>query len=493
MKISSLFKKSGKADGASVPDEVTSGMDGEAETDTAAAGPAEKSSRFGPGVKGSKMSRGSDTKLAVNGPVALHYVDRGVLRLGSRNFAVGLVWVPAIDDANLKAHAEVAAEVAKSIRLPEVEFTFVTGSVDDGLLGFGTGDLGHKPRMPSLVKSIRHDVAGPNWLIALKASGYDLWWIGSVRDDVVFLDRIFTNEENAMVVFMEAMSAPGWNTIVAPEDWHIQKAGATLDGAMVAEKGARLRHYDPLKAYGPRILFASVLTVGIGGIILYYVAEQRRFEAAQAERRAMLERAVTLSPQDFPWFSKPSISSFTEACSREIERAVVFAAGWENQVFTCTVDRGFGTVQTGWQREGGTISWLRAALPPHFPEISVAEGLDIATVQTSFDLPLTFSEIVEQPWSRELIESRLPERFQAKGVEHTMRFVEDLSPPETSALFHRHDVQVQGDMALEDLGPLLADLPALIPETLIYNLSTSGWSFVFRIHHPVIVPEVTQP
>lgn len=507
MKFRSLFQKRSSQQDQSTQEESADSLPDAQESSPDLPQVADRKSSFGEklkGLRGKGKSRPDNAGAVASNldaymaegpdsPVMFQYEDRGVLSVGKKRYAIGLIWVPTRVGEKMKSHAEAAGKIARGMKQIEVEYSLVAGSLNDDLIGFGAKDLGHARGMPSLVKSINVATAGSKWLIAIKAEAENLWWVGSVRDDVVFLDRIFSSDEEAMIAFSDAMAAPGWNTIIAPAEWNIQGSLPFLGQNHLAKSDARLRVFDPVKAYGGRVAAVVVLGAGIAGGVAYYVNEQRKFEAEQAEMRARIERAITLEPADHPWFARPTITGFLEQCADQIQKSVVLVAGWENQIFTCTADRNKGSVVTGWSRSGGTIAWMRASLPAGYPALRVGPNMDSVTVERSFDVDLVTSDSLDEPWSRDMIESRLAERFQARNITHTMRFIQDPRPPETNALFNRHDVQIQGEMAPVEIVPLLEDIPALIPQTLTYNLATTEWNFIFRLHHPVIIPEIETP
>ena len=440
-------------------------------------------------ARAGKQARGK-SKIDPEAPVDLEFVDQGVVRIGGRLFALNLTWVSAVDTDSLKSHADTARKVAASRKQADNDFTFYAGSKADGFLGFGSADAGHKRGMPVLIESFNPAVMGGNWLAVRPIEGSrDQWWVGGRRGGDVFEDRVLGSKDAAAALFTEALAAPGWATIVAPEDWRVRNSVPSFPAGALDSPQEKLHLVDPVKAYAPRVIAVGiVLTALLGGSYYFYDKHQRHL-AEMEELRRQIERAVTLQPQDHPWYHRTRIDHFLAHCEREILQTMIMVPGWENEVFTCKIDKGRGQVSTGWRRAGGNIAWLRAAMPQDYPAINVNAASEAATVTRTFEAPTDPEAFRRDPWTRAQIENRLTERFQLHGIPLSMRYVADNRPAETNPLFHRHDVQIQGDMGLTELLPFLGDIPALIPDTLSYNVATASWSLVVRIHHPVIVPE----
>lgn len=427
--------------------------------------------------------------------IELTLTDAGVLSWKGESFAVNMIWVVELEGTTAKEQIPFAQKMAQGRNMIDQNFEFCSDRKGADYYGFATKDLGHSVKMPILIDSLDPDYMGENWLAVLPISGQSgSYWLASKRDGVVFEDRVFTSQEKAAETFSDMLTAPNWGKIIAPEDWLIPDS---LHGipqrAVLAPKARRKLHIlDPLKTYAPRIIFFGLLFLAAAGGGFYFFDRHQKHLAEMEELRLRVERAISLRPEDFPWFHRTSLPEFIEICETEILNTLVFVTGWENQQFTCKIERGRGSVSTGWNRSGGDAAWLRASMPEDFPEISLHPSINSATVTRNFTAPLDPEALRAEPWSRALIESRLAERFQFLGLDTNMRFVPDNRPADTNPLFNRHDLQIQGRMGFDQIIPMVADIPAIIPETLNFNLASETWSLVIRIHHPVILPEIAQ-
>lgn len=438
---------------------------------------------------------GSGPETEENSSLSFRYEDTGVLVFNGEAFAANMIWVVDLEGNTAREHIPFAQKMAQGRDVPDQSFELCSDRKGADYYGFGSKDSGHRRKMPILIESFDQSVMGRNWLVILPLEGRPgSFWLGSRRDGLVFEDRIFTSQEKAAEAFFDMISAPDWGMIVAPAEWAVQDSLHEIPASALVEKKYRkkLSLTDPLRSYAPRIIMVSVLlSIAAGGGFYFYDRHQKHL-AEMEELRRRVEQAITLAPQDFPWFHRTSLEEFVSLCETEILNTMVLVTGWENQQFTCRIERGRGTVSTGWTRAGGNVSWLRASMPRDFPSISVHPSITSATVSRSFTAPIDPTALEVEPWSRDLIESRLNERFQVLEIDGNLRFVRDNRPADTNPLFNRHDLQIQGSMGLSDIIEMISDVPALIPETLNYNLASNSWSLVLRIHHPVILPEFTQ-
>lgn len=425
-------------------------------------------------------------------PPVIDTIEPGVLKINGKEFAASLTWVSVLDGVRLSGHMETALSLAMSRKVSVSEMNLVCGSGETGgFYGFGSSDLGHRRGLPVLIESFNANAMGPNWIVVLKVDqSRDLWWVGARRNGNVFEDQITRSRDAAVAILMEALDAPGWTRIVAPEDWRIPRSVPHLPADWLDPAGLRLRHVNPLKVYGPRLLIVSLFLAGVSSVGFYFYEQQRRHAEEMAELRRQIQRAITLGPSDYPWFHRTPIDRFIALCVEEIDRSVVTIPGWENEIFTCAVSRGQGSVSTGWRLAGGNVAWLRASIPDDFPQISISAEANSASMTRTFTAPIDPDAMRLEPWTRQLIESRMVERFQLFDVNLNMRFVADNRPAETNPLFNRHDIQIEGDSHPSEIIPLIRDIPALIPESLTVNMATSTWSLIVRVHHPVILPEV---
>lgn len=421
------------------------------------------------------------------------YKERGVVEINGKDYVAGLIWSGYTEGTPVKNQAISARDISASGSDMEPQLDLYVDQRNRGFLGFGSTEWGQKKGMPALVESFDEKLLGDRWLMVLKLEGSrDNWWVGARRDGDVYEDRVLLSKEDATEVFGENVSAPGWKTVIAPEDWRVQATASGLPAGILAKTSARMRLVDPVKAYAPRAIGAGILLAGIVAGSVYYLDMRAKHLAEMEELRQQIERAVTLLPADFPWHDRTTLVDFVDACRIKIEESIVLIPGWELQPFTCRVERGRATLAGGWSRSGGRIDWLRAAIPEGHPPVSVNPALSSVTATHRFTMPVDAQALANEPWPREQMLSRLAERFQTFDLSMQSRIVEDRRDPTVNPIFNYHAMNVTGSMDLSEFAAFLSDVPALIPEALSYNIGSSTWSMVLRIHHPVILPEITQ-
>lgn len=421
------------------------------------------------------------------------FVDRGAVALDDRVFAANLKWIPRGDGGTLKESLALASEQALAEKGFGVEFDLFQDNRGSDFIAFGSRDAGHRKGMAALIDMFDERKLGPRWLVVLPlADAEDIYWIGSKRDGGVFEDTVAMSRSAATDILMEYLSAPGWSTIVAPEAWSVEGSVPRITrDALLPKPLARLRYIFPLKVHAPKIIGGAILLAAIATGAVYYLDQRARHQAEMRELQQRIQRAVSLGPSDFPWYGRTTLPDFMTACMEAIEQNLIVVPGWENQPFTCRVSRGNAVLDMGWRiAPTGNIAWITAAMPPDYPELSFNEPMTEATVSIPFAMDTDPDALAEEPWDRQLIERRMRERFQLRGMEHSLRYVQDRRDPSVNALFHRHDMQVSGRIDPRDFAGFLDDIPATIPETLSYNVANSGWSLILRLHHPVIVPEI---
>lgn len=422
------------------------------------------------------------------------FKERGVVEINGKDYAAGLIWSGYNQGTPVKNQAVSARDVSAGTGDMEPELDLYVDQRARGFLAFGSAEWGQSKGMPALVESFNEAVLGERWLMVLKLEGSrDSWWVGARRDGDVFEDRVLLSKEDATEVFGENISAPGWKTVIAPDDWRVQSTASNLPLAIITKTSAKMRLVDPVRAYAPRAIGIGILVAAMIGGGVYYLDMRSKHLAEMEELRLQIERAVTLMPADFPWHDRTTPAMFVEECMNAIEDAIVMTPGWELQPFTCRVERGRATLAGGWTRSGGgRIDWLRAAIPEGHPPIAVNVATSSVTTTHRFTMPVDARALVHDPWPRTQMENRMRERFQVYDLTMQMRLVEDRRDPAVNPLFHRHDMNVTGSMDLAEFARFLADVPAVVPDALSYNIASSTWSLVLRVYHPVILPEITQ-
>lgn len=469
----------------------------------AAASSGEKDRAARPGIGALLSRKGSRNPSNANrgGNVEADYIDAGVISIGAERFAVSMIWTGRDEDVSIKDHAR---NISKSRSLAGSVQPVPNLWVEDraaNLIGLSAAaSSGQKKGMRVLVTSLADDRIGARWIGAFRVAGVlDAWWIASMRDGKVFEDQMVFGRHEAEEIFMSSLEAPDWNAIIAPPEWGIPGSSDIRIGEIVgAKRGLRLRHVDPLRANMPRLILGGmVVAVAAGG--LYAWSDMRARQAAEMERlREEAQNVLRVKPEDYPWHRASPIEAFIDTCRSEIERSIFLVPGWESQPISCTARRGSGAISLGWTRTSGRISWLKSGIPPEFPRPVLEGDGERASFARTFEIAVDAEALSREPWDADVMTARLRERFQSFDIALSMREKRDegsrvrRKKGEAAPLrpiFNHHEVQIQIAASPMDYVALLEDVPALVPDALIYNVATDGWSLLVNVYHPPIFPE----
>ncbi|MCW3782571.1 type 4b pilus protein PilO2 [Defluviimonas salinarum] len=418
--------------------------------------------------------------------------EPGVIAFGKKKAALGLSWTTRDEDKTVKAQIrDLNEQSAEDPASRTVNYQFYTDTKKTGFVGLGSPDLGHKSGMKALVTLLSPAITGPRWIGVFRLDeSKDLWWVGSIRDSKVFEDQIITGRHRAEEIFLTELQAPDWSSVFAPEDWGIaQTRGERLHEVVDFRGGEKLKSISPVKDNLPRIaLVAAVAAVAAGGFLFFQNMKAKELRELE-ELRKRVESQVSLGPQDFPWYNVTRADLFISTCMSEIEKSIIVIPGWEAQPISCTISGGQGTISTGWSRMGGRFSWLRTAIPGEDPQPTMSPDGTTAAFSRSFTAPYDELSFADQPWGGAQIDSWVRERLQVFGLELSMRpNQENRDAAGAKPLFNSHDIRIQTPYAMRNYGDLLRDVPALVPQVLIYNVQTSSWDLALKAYHPPILP-----
>lgn len=434
------------------------------------------------------------------------YIDTGVIGIGRAKYAVGFAWSNRNPDMTVREQVEeITSRVHVNAKGEALRYDLLVDASRMGSLGLSEAQSsGQAPGMPALISCLPEATVGARWLGAFRINGIlDAWWIGSIRDGKVFEDQIVLGRHAAEEIFHQNLEAPGWETVIAPPEWAIpDSSDLRLAEIIDPSSGIKVRHLTPLRANLPRIILLGALGVGAIGMAWAWQDMKAREAEELARLRREAENAVVLKPQDHPWFDSTPVTDFVSSCQAAIERAIFLVPGWEAQPISCTVDKGRGVVATGWTRNGGRISWLNGAMPEDFPKPVLEDDGMRASLSVSFDVPVDPNAVARQPWDGPAIEAHLRARFQTLGLEITIEESrenrkergrdrdkgagsrKDIPRP----VFKSHDLGINVSAGIDEVSLLLRDVPALVPQALIYNVATSSWDLMAKAYHPPIIP-----
>lgn len=438
------------------------------------------------GTQPEPRRRGSGDPLPDADPLDLQYDGLGSILSGKRRYAVGLSWEPLQVGTPLKGQAERGdrSGYRRTLHAP-----FGTQ------VGFGSKDRQQRRGDPALVTAARRDLLGDSWVGAFRVSSTDrFWWVASMREGEVYEDVLFPDEASARLQLMEALDAPDWDTIIAPADWQIRDAvDGRIEQAFSLGGGSRLRPLD-----GKTDMIIRIVAIGgvlsIAGGSFYFWSEMKREEAERAEElRRMREATVRVDPSTYPWARAPLIEDFVDTCFDEIERIVYVVTGWGNGPLSCVLTPSGISVKAEWARNGGRISWLEAATSAGPGRVSLLADGERALLERQVETGPPPKEIPDSPWRADQIAEILQSRFQTLDLKVALRpRVRSLNATQLRELkapvFNRHDLMIDTPVGVQEYARLLSDVPALVPEGLVYSLESGSWTLTAKIYHPPILP-----
>ena len=412
-----------------------------------------------------------------------------IVTVGKRKFALGLLWDSIHADKSVRQQASDMQEGDKV-------FDLVANCKDAEQLGFLSTETGAKPGCRAAVTSLPGKTMGRSWLAAFRlGENSDFFWVAAQRDGKVYEDQIIEGADDARYAFLENLEAPGWDRVVAPDDWSVPQAETyDLGDVLDASSGTALRPVNPLKTYLPRIIALVVLLAAAGGGWMFYqdyLEEQARREAELKKQR---EAEVRVYPSDYPWFDAPDFPLFLQRCAVDIEASLRIIPGWKQDVIACRLDqrKKTATVATEWSNQGGTVPWLVASFAPD-EQAPVLNGDDsIAQLTREIDFGIQSEELAD-PWDPEDIARILRRRVSTVGVDvrigvEQSRITQSQRATLKKPVFDYHEIHFSASAGLEEYVRLFSDLPAVVPQAVVYDLRTGVWNFEIRAYHPAILP-----
>ena len=147
-------------------------------------------------------------------PVASDFLNTGigVVRVGRRDYAIGLHW-NGVDQPTRAAFE--ARELAATSSFAADFFCVRQGGTPQFGLGFRA--QGHKSGMPSLAAHVA-SAKGGSWIGLFEVAGG--YYLVAIRDDGILseCDRFFEDPEEARNVFEDFQGQSDWSEALAPVD-----------------------------------------------------------------------------------------------------------------------------------------------------------------------------------------------------------------------------------------------------------------------------------
>ncbi len=403
------------------------------------------------------------------------------LRVGRKTAALGLLWQPVRPQTSLRDQAGMAGGQGSEFDL--------AASFGAKQLGFGMKSEGLGAGMLAGASLFDADSLGGTWLATFPLDTGRLWWIVAMRDAKIYEDRVLFDAAEARATLVKSLDAPGWGKIIAPSEWNIEKSEQLgLSKIISFRHASRLRLVDRRFQTGTTMLLAAIVAVALA----YAWLQLSRYLAEERLRKEAFERARKSTSSELPWNSVPKIADFVFACMQEMDSVAVIPPGWTLQPLTCRWSGEEAWLDAGWRRKSGRIPYLREMVENRTGlRVGLSGNGESASLSMPIDAPVETANA--DPWPARRIETVLRERFQTLGLD--LKMTARVVPPSISGsgdgsmrVHNRHDIGIATSVAINEYARLLSDVPALVPESLVFRPQTRVWLLNARAYHAELRP-----
>lgn len=419
------------------------------------------------------------------------YLDNGSsIRAGSHRLAIALQWRMIENGTSVKEAAAsssingVAPDLfVRNRRTPQAGFAARASGLSQGFLAGATAFK---------------DGQREDWIAAFELNQptspsniAQAWWIVGFRDGLIVDDKLVFDEVTAQSALEERTATASWERVIAPGSWNLPYVQPSKLEELISVKAAsRLRSLSPLRAYALPLGFAALLVALMGGgYLFWYTLQQEELRLLEMQQRRMEEERIA-KLQTPPWVGMPTVEEFISVCGIAIERNILFSPGWNLGEFECGLNEGRVFLNTTWSDVGGRAAWLLATAHEQNVRLTLDAGLQTANVSEE----LVFTSRKEdqiQPLSGDILDRTLALRFDTLSLDVSLSPVQARSAPTSAAeqgapIWNYHELTFRTSGSLEEYLSLLADIPAIVPMKLRYNIEVHEWSLGLRIYHPPI-------
>jgi len=412
----------------------------------------------------------------------------GVVKVGKRDYAVGLHWNSVEVPGNAAKEARAMAKGAVKADLFCVRVGLTTQ------FGLGFKSLGHKPRQPSLAAHLASVKSG-SWIGLFEVSGG--YYLIAVREDGIIAetDRFFASSEDAQYEFENLYGQSDWGDTYGPASLDIPGTRPeSLDTLVSGKPPARLSEVDLSKTM-LKIAFGAVVVIGgiFGGQSYLDSVEAQRIAdeaAAQAERaRKMLTpESKTVQVPPMPWENQPLAVPTVAACVEAANGFHVDMPGWrvaevfcEGSSIAVAIDRLKGLTDGG-----APVTWLAPAIkrPGFEPEITYPPDGSGSRVRVSW--PLTKAPSISPAITT--LKIHQVKRSMLEVMESRWTPI-NFSDADTNEFWKGLAFRFTTKQSPTAFGDLLGAVPGVIISRIHHNVDTGDWSLEGKVYEQLPLPE----
>lgn len=298
------------------------------------------------------------------------------LENGKRPLSVvaGLTWHPLVPDNFKRELKPLSLDLAADL--------YVYRKSNKSMVGFAKSEDGAKagqiPIALVIAQCLDEESEPTNALVAVEVpdsntNGEPAYIYVLIRDGFVLADGDQVgNEDQIRTRFLSDLSVSGWDLLIAPEHWKVNKATSRDLMSFLPKKGSKIKIPTAWKlkpvsvslksAIITTVVIAGLAATGYVGLDLWKKTEAAKLQAQIAAQQAAAEesaRQEKLSKE--PWQDLPRASLFMSSCDSALRRVGVTAGNWSMGEFSC--ENGLLTIK--WERAGGSalVSHLKAMYP----------------------------------------------------------------------------------------------------------------------------------
>lgn len=457
-----------------------------------------KLSKKGGKQPASKDATGKAAKFTTSDDILIP--EEGCVTFGGKPAAIGLRWEKD-KYTNIRSFARTIEEQDMvhdgGSRKDPIKYDAYLPISKLGWVGLASSQKGQKIGMKILITMVEPALVGENWIGIFKIGDGNAggWWLAAFVNGDPVLD-IFTADKEIVtqeyMAFMDVFDGNDLDSRIAPHDFGIPNSTEiAIHKVINFHRGEKLHSMSPVRDYGPKAVLGMMLIGAMFGGWKYYenMKEEERQELIRLKREA--QARINLRPQDHPWYYGVDANEFIETCMEKIDTHLKIVPGWYNQAITCSVKRGKAEIVTGFQRDRGNMAMLRAAFDPSLPAPVLGKSGVIATWSLPFEMAYRDDIMDTPPWPETELPSRLQERFQLYPYEIAIRESKGNKPAAPrNPVFNSHDIHMSFTAGMPNVGDIVANIPALVPEDLVYTPETGKFDVTMRVYHPVKLPQV---
>lgn len=413
----------------------------------------------------------------------------GKLRIGRRDYAVGLHW----DLVNQPSQAEKEArDLAREPRFQADFYCVRHGGTQQ--LGLGFSRMGHRANMPSLAAHLAA-VNGDGWLGVFEVTGG--YYVIGVQSDGIYseTDRFFADAESAQSFFEEMRSSMDVGEFFAPEDFSVHGARTvSIDVLLTGKAPVRLKSVGRSGFVIKAIIAVGLVAGLIGGVSFYLDSlETARLQEQARELAQRAAQSVGAQPEEIeippmPWEGKYQGVAVINSCVDSIKEFTTSVPGWDVQEMICAGTTASARLIRLGQLEDGasSINWIlpyveRPGFDPVVSPPATGSG-DVVTVDWTLERPPLIPVDLKTAPLRDIRKALLA-TFEGRMTPIS------LGSADSNEFWLGMSFSFSTDKDPKVFTDVLSAIPGMIVTQVHHDVATSKWSIEGKAYEQLPLPE----